>query len=347
MKRLYSIDFLKLIFAYVIAYFHFGHTIAPGPTVTVQIFFFISGFFLAKKFYGRTESDSAWDYTLNRVKGLFPPYLLAYAAYLLYDTVRAVVEFLKSPSFQIIQQTLLSYYDQISNLLFLQSAYYLHDKLNYPLWQLSALVISGYFVYGMLCCNEKLSRQLLFPAAILMVMSLRHTGIDLFANYGFFYMPLLRAFAGLSYGVLIYYFTTTDYYGWLKEKKTAYNLAVLLSLVCVFVYGEHGNIHFITAALVILGCYDGASWINKLLNNRAFRGCGKFSLSVYLNHALVCRFTNGWLFPHLSSWGFTLNQLQKDLIYFVLLTVCSAGALYLLSLFVKRKRPLAAMDATH
>ncbi len=50
MKRLYSIDFLKLIFAYVIAYFHFGHTIAPGPTVTVQIFFFISGFFLAKKF---------------------------------------------------------------------------------------------------------------------------------------------------------------------------------------------------------------------------------------------------------------------------------------------------------
>lgn len=44
-KRIYSIDVLKLVFAYIIAFFHFGTTIAPGPTVAVQVFFIISGFF--------------------------------------------------------------------------------------------------------------------------------------------------------------------------------------------------------------------------------------------------------------------------------------------------------------
>ena len=65
-KRIYSIDVLKLVFAYIIAFFHFGTTIAPGPTVAVQVFFIISGFFLGKKFYARSFADggksySAWD----------------------------------------------------------------------------------------------------------------------------------------------------------------------------------------------------------------------------------------------------------------------------------------------
>ena len=45
-RRIYSIDVLKLVFAYIIAFFHFGTTIAPGPTVAVQVFFIISVFFL-------------------------------------------------------------------------------------------------------------------------------------------------------------------------------------------------------------------------------------------------------------------------------------------------------------
>lgn len=324
MKRLYSIDFLKLIFAYVIAYFHFGHTIAPGPTVTVQIFFFISGFFLAKKYYAASHADQGarfnqWDYTISHVKGLYPHYVFAYAAFLLYNTTRAALVFLRSPDFQNVRETLLNFYDQIPNLLFLQSAFYSHDSMNYPLWQLSALVISGYFVYGMLCHNEKLSRQMLFPGIILMSLSLLHSGVALDANYGPIYMPLLRAFIGLSYGVLVYWFTTTQYYAQLKGKSAAFNLAVLLSLVCIFVYAEHANIHYVTGALLILGCYDENSWINKLLNRKIFRHCGKLSYSIYLNHALICRFVNGFLSSRLEG----VPQLYKDGLYFVLLTVFS------------------------
>lgn len=334
MKRLYSLDFLKLVFAYVIAFFHFGATIPPGPTVTVQIFFFISGFFLAKKYYARSHRDGGsgygpWNYTLDHVKGHYPHYLFSYAAFLLYNTARAALYFLKSPSFAQIQEILLSFYDQIPNLLFLQSAYTFHDSMNYPLWQLSALVIAGYFVYALLCTNEKLSRQLLFPAAILMTMSLRASGVALDANYGFVYMPLLRAFSGLSYGVLIYYFTTTPMYETLRSRKGLFNAAAVLSLVCIFVYAEYRNIHFITAALLILGCYDPASWLNVLLNRPVFRNAGKLSLSIYLNHALICRALNGFLLPHLDGWGIPLSLGAQCLLYFVTLTVYSVFTLVL------------------
>lgn len=334
MKRLYSLDFLKLVFAYVIAFFHFGSTIAPGPTVTVQVFFFISGFFLARKYYARSHADggssySPWNYTLDHVKGHYPHYLFSYAAFLLYNTARAAAYFLKSPSFQQVQEVLLSFYDQIPNLLFLQSAYTFHDSMNYPLWQLSALVIGGYFVYTLLCTNEKLSRQLLFPAAILMTMSLRSSGVALDANHGPIYMPLLRAFSGLSYGVLIYYFTTTPWYAALQSRKTAFNIASVLSLLCIFVYAEYRNIHFITAALLILGCYDPTSWLNTLLNRPVFRHAGKLSLSIYLNHALICRALNGFLFPHMDGWGMALSQPVKCLVYFGILTVYSVFTLVL------------------
>ena len=38
MKRIYSIDFIKLLFAYIIALGHFGAQLSPGGYVTVQIF---------------------------------------------------------------------------------------------------------------------------------------------------------------------------------------------------------------------------------------------------------------------------------------------------------------------
>lgn len=344
MKRLYSLDFLKLVFAYVIAYFHFGHTIAPGPTVTVQIFFFISGFFLARKFYTHSHTDrgeryNQWNYTLDHAKGIFPYYVFSYAVFLLYNTARAVGVFIQAPSFQPIRETLLSLYDQIPNMLFMQSAFYFHDNMNYPAWQLSALVIGGYFVYGMLCWNEKRARHLLFPAAILMGLSLLRSGVELDANYGPIYIPLLRAFMGLSFGVLVYYFTTTSWHSQLKKNWRLFNFAVLLSLLCIFVYKDYGNIHYITGSLLILGCYDENTWINKLLNHRIFRHCGKLSLSIYLNHALVCRFANGFLFPRVTRLG--LTQMHKDLIFFVLLTAASIAALCAVEILLKiRKKGL-------
>ena len=338
MKRSYSLDFFRLLFAYIIAFFHFGITIAPGPTATVQLFFFISGFFLARKYYTRSHADggeaySGWQYTLDHAKSLYPHYLFAYIAYLLYNTARALIYLVSSPSFDQVRELLLSFYEQIPNLLFLQSAYIFHDSMNYPLWQLSALIIGGYFVYTLLCTNEKLSRTLFFPAAILMLLSLRASGVALDANYGPIYVPLLRAFCGLAYGVLIYHFTTTPYWTTFRSRPILFNLASALSVFCIFFFAMHRNIHFVTGAMLILSCLEESSWLNRLLDRSLFRHAGKLSLSIYVNHALICRFIQGFLSTRLP-----MTQLQQALFYFALLTAYSIFTLIFVEALRKRIR---------
>ena len=344
MNRNYTLDVLKLVFAYIVAFFHVGTTISPGPTVAVQIFFILSGFFLAQKFYRSDPDYTAWNYTLDHVKGLYPHYLFSHLVFFLYLLARAVLYFLRSPSADGAWEILRSCYNQIPDLLFLQSSYTFHDSINYPLWQISALLIAGYFVFALLRYNEKLSRQILFPGAVLMLLSLLQSGVDLWANFGPIYLPLLRAFGPMCIGVLTFYFSTTRYWADLQRHGTLLNLCALLGLAGIFVFGDHANIFQISMPVVILSCWMEDSWLNFLQNRRCFRYCGKFSYAVYLNHALIERITCARLFPNIRPLG-----PRELLVYFLLLTVYSMLTQFLVEKGMAwlRSRKITDSAATH
>lgn len=145
-------------------------------------------------------------------------------------------------------------------------------------------------------------------------------------------------------GVLTFYFTTTPYYERLKEKKVLFNLAVILSAVTIFAYADLANIFLITTPILILGCYDGASWVNAVLNRRIFRNFGKFSYAVYLNHALVARFVQARLIPGAQARGIGLTQWQSGGIFFVLLTAYSVLTLFLVETWKNKRRNKAAVQ---
>lgn len=337
MKRIYSLDFLKLFFAYIIAFYHFGWELSPGPVITVQIFFIVSGFFLGKKFYAKSHADCGetygpWQYTLDHAKSIYPIYLFSVLAFFCFLFARSALYFVLEPTLEKFSAMALDIYNQIPDLLFLQSAYRFHESFNYPLWQVSALLIAGFFVYGLLCQNEKLSRNLLFPAAILMIQCLLYYGqADLWGSWGPFYVPLLRAFSPLCIGVLTYVFTTTPYYGTLKRHKTAFNLATLYGLAAIFAYGDRANIFLLSAALLVLNCWDETSWLNKLLNRSIFRHCGKLSLSIYVNHALIARILEARLYHS------TMAPWMKNTLYFAAVTAWSVLALVIVETLRKRK----------
>lgn len=204
-RRVYALDVLKLFLAYVVAYFHGSMEFRPGPTLAVQIFFMISGFFLARKFYDRSFADhgaaySAWNYTRDHVRSMYPHYLFSCGVLFLYLTARLCLDVARNPGAEMSRQLLLHLYNQIPDIFLLQSAYHWHESLNYPLWQMSALLIAGYFVYALLCRDEKLARTILFPAAIFMGMSLLVGEENLFANRGVIYLPLIRAFYPMCMG---------------------------------------------------------------------------------------------------------------------------------------------------
>ena len=334
MKRIHSIDALKLFFAYIIAFYHFGWELSPGPVITVQLFFVFSGFFLAKKFYTRSHADSgesysAFRYTLDHAKSIYPLYLFSILAYFGFNLLRSGLDFLRAPGLEKLAAMARSLYDLIPDLTFLQSAYRFHESLNYPLWQVSALLIAGYFVYALLCQNEKLSRTILFPAAILLIQCLLYSGADLWSNWGPFYVPLLRAFSPLCIGVLTYVFTTTPQYETLKRHRLFFNLATLYGFVTIFLYGDHSNIHLLSAALLVINCWDETSWINKLLNRPVFRNAGKLSLSIYVNHALMARILEARLYHS------PLSPALKNTVYFTATTAWSLLALFIVDKLIK------------
>lgn len=339
-NRSHCLDILKLVLAYVIAYFHCGIELSPGPTVAVQVFFMISGFFLGKKYYSRSRENDpsyrAWDYTLDHLRSVYPHYFFSCAVFFLYLLARDVVSLALAPSWEMVRTILRSFYHQIPDLLLLQSSHFFHDSINYPLWQLSALLIAGYFIYGMLVHNERLSRELLFPAAILMIQSLLWSGVDLWENWGPLYVPLLRAFSPMCIGVLTYCFSQSKAYRSLRRRKTAFSLAGVLSLVTLFCYGSYRNIFLMTTPVLILSCMEPESWLNRLFDSSIFRFAGKLSYAVYLNHSFVIRILCALMIPRMEARGLTVSNSLKGLLLFLLLTVYSLLTLWLVEKLTRK-----------
>lgn len=344
-KRIYSLDFFKVLMAYVVAIFHMGVVINPTAGVCVDIFAMISGFFLAKKFYsasfGKGEAGlSPWRYTIGHIRTVYPHYLLGTMMLFLYLFSRSLIYLAKAPSWEALREISISIYNLIPDLTMLESAYHFHDTMNYPVWTLSAMIIAGYFIYALLCWNEKVTRRLILPAGIFMSLSLVHvyTRIDLFENYGLFYLPLVRMFGPMSLGVLTYYFTLTEDYPAFCRHKLAGNLIFLVGLLGLILFGNHENVYFITVPVMLLVFQQEDAWVNRLLNLRCFRHCGQLSLAIYCNHALIERFTKARLLPRLENAGHPLPQWQQVFLYLIILTVYSIATVAVINKWKARKK---------
>ena len=332
MKRSYSLDLIRLFLAYVITLFHFDHTVPPGPTATVQIFFVISGYFLARKYYARSHEDrgasySPLRYTLDHARSFYPHCILAAALFLLYVLARAVLVFLGSPSAQGLWEMVQLIYDQLPDALFLQTSYQYAANLNSPTWQISALVIAGYFVYALLCYDEKLSRTILFPGAVIMAQSILADCDDLFGRIGPIFLPLLRAFAPLCMGVLTCCFSRSTYCARLKQSRILFNILTLLALPMMILFEDRNGLHLIWSALLILGCTDPDSILERLLGHKCFAGCAKLSFVIYLNHALIGRMYINIISKLIAKAGIMLSDTTNCIVY---LTVLTAACLVLM-----------------
>lgn len=362
MKRIYSFDVFKLFFAYLIAIFHFGTHVVPVPSfgtdiypdagLLVQLFFIISGFFLGKKFYDKYQENPNNDYdqiryTKDHIKSLYPHYVFSLIVLTIYTFIAGIITFVKEPSAYQIVMIVKNIYATVPEYFFLQNTGFFGGGTNYPLWQLCTLLISGYFIYGLLYKNEKLAREFILPAAILMIQACLAAEYDSWGTLVFFHVPILRAFSPVCIGVLVYYFTTTSYYQYIKSKKLLFNLASIFGFLSIYAPQGYHNIYLITFEFLLLAMYDPDSWVNKLLNRKIFRHAGQLSYAIFLNHAMVADLLNVQVFPLLFGMSGTLSvSLLKYVIYVVLLTVYSVFTINIVNKLVHafRQKRLAAVQ---
>ena len=323
-KRVYSLDVLRVLLCIVIAFDHAEIFLEPGAGVAVLFFFVLSGFFLGKKFYeAPEEKPTAWRYTIDHGKTIFPHLVFSVTVYFLYRLLRYIlVDCMVLHSRDWLFRAVKDLYLLIPEYSMLLSAYHKYMSPNFALWQLSAMLIAGYFIYALLHHNEKLARRILLPAAILMGESM-NASCGMWDNVGPIYMPLVRALVPMCVGFYLYYFTTTAAYAAVKKHRLALDVATVLSLFTIPTFKLEENIIYLTIGIVILACWDRGSAINKLLNHRCFRRCGRLSLAIFLDHMMIARFVINPLTGTLGELGIILEKWQTGLVYLVLLMTYS------------------------
>lgn len=321
-QRIYSLDVIRLYLSIVIAFFHCYLHLDPGAVMAVQIFFVIFGFFLAKKFYepvpeGKTKPD-AWAYTIAHIRSFYPHLLFSVTVYYLYRLARYVlVDGLMHHTTDWFYQAAKDLYLLIPEYSLMLSAYHKYMSANFAIWQLSAMLITGYFIYALLHRNEKLARTILLPAGMLMGASML-SQFDRWENVGPIYVTLVYSFVPMTVGYFCYLFSTTSAYTRLKSHKILFNLAAVLSIAAIVVFQEIENLHYLTISIVILSCWDPDSLLNKLLNHRCFRWSGRLSVAIYLDHMMIARIMLNPVEEFFAGRGVTLLPWQYALIYLVM-----------------------------
>jgi peptidoglycan/LPS O-acetylase OafA/YrhL len=290
--RIYSIDLLKFIFAWLVVFAHMDINY-PGASVAVDFFFVFSGFFLAKKFYSKSAENpqeyNQFRYTADHVKKLYPQYVFSLLVMLGYLCGRDLVRIVSGSELAgSIGATVFRVFEAIPDIFMIQDmGYFVGGGINTAAWYVSTLVIVGYFIYAMLCYDQRKTSEFVLPVLFILTCAYMKFGRHNFDVYGALYIPIVRCVQYMSEGVIIYRIFKSKAFAAVRNGSLLFNLAGIMGIASLFAMERYKNIHLVLFAFVVLYTSCPESWINKVVKGKVFRRIGDMSYAVYLNHAVV------------------------------------------------------------
>lgn len=257
-KRISVLGLIKFLAAIAIVYFHVfpeGHW--SHLWLLVEIFFFITGYFTFKHFRkkenrGKTleqKSKIAIVYTAKKFLPFVPYVLVAiilkYVALLLRNDGTPLFSILK-----ILPLDILLLNSQVMD-------------LNWPLWYLSAMLI----VFPLFCLMCQTKHK--YTLYIILLTSIIVYYFNIFDGDVSHIQCLVRAFFGLSTGVLIYAFTSYIRGNKkIKKKSTlvplAYLLLMIASILCLYPAEDNLGYQIYGCIFLVLSVF----WLSILLSGK-------------------------------------------------------------------------------
>lgn len=307
-KRNYSIDLLKLYFALLVAVEHtpFPSTLPkiPGGFLVV-LFFILSGYFLVCSFDSGKYADP-WQYTLGRVKRIWPYYAAAFVIMYLYMNLAGSTG---------LRSLVLEFFRSLPELFMLQSTGIFEGGINYPLWQLCTLVVASHIFFSLLCWNRQVTLNAVCPLTALLTYTY-YIQVAEETALPFVYVPLARAAGALAMGMFLH--RPIRLMVEKLEKCDLPGMPVLVSAAGVFcmllVWTNRMEYDLVIPFTGVLVCllYSGSfPWFRH-----PALGClDKLTLGIYLNHALIVRIVEQR--PGITA---AVTFLPEDITFLVLVT---------------------------
>ncbi len=333
-ERNYTIDFFRIIFILIICIHHFQPIINAKFINTgflcVEFFFIVSGFFLYKSFKKNSNSNGL-KYTIGRIKKLYPLYIFAFIVILILTTIESC-----SRGNLNVQKSI---FTSISEILLLQNIGIFNGGINYPMWYLSTLIVSGFFIFELLKRDKNLYLKLLGPLSIIIYFAFinkNYGTLEVWDNINGIYLPLVRTFVDMTIGCILSYIME-EYSEKIKNSLTShkffYGIIEIINYIILFyliIKNTPYQIYSVIAFTILIAFANIENSIcYKLFNNKIFRYNGDLSYSMYVNHASIIL-----IFEHIYK---RINYLQNNTLlciamYIIILIIYS----YCIDKIVKR-----------
>lgn len=294
-----NIELWRFIFTIIVCLLHFngayfsGKSYFGGGYIAVEFFFILSGFLLIHSFENKNYKAgirvSAFKYTVNRIKSLYPHYIFSFIVmfiYIMIDKKETIVGVLKE---------IFKCFWEIS---MLQMSGIKCKIYNFPTWYISVLIIIGYLIYYLLENHKKIFLELIAPTAILFIygyysINTRHIDVGSKVDFGI-KSGLLRGFAGMSLGCLCYkVYKQNKLY--IENKSISSDKLNIIKLLCfglvitLATLKRHTENDFIMVVALAIGVT--ISFLTNESRNKSIDNIliflGRLSYPIFLNHALL------------------------------------------------------------
>ena len=316
MKKNNRIQFWRIVFTYVIAYYHLNNVYKNYMSwyIAVEFFFLVSGYLLAAKNERsrdaelQTEADddcggrrdaniaaaggniSAYQYVKGKYIHFFPHCLYSFAVAMLangymnhYTAKRYLDGFVTHlPEVFLVQSTGLNY-----------SSSFLYNSVT---WYISVLLICSYFIWYLLTEHPQLYKEVLIPLSILLIYPYLYRTYGSLSEHretlGFFLnSAVLRGMADMNLGVLSFCFS---------QKIRAKNLRgtgiisdlLFVGVILLSATGYQTSMDFLCLALLFVAVSFAFSCEkNRCFDHKLIEKWSSITIAIYLNHKV---FRNLW-----------------------------------------------------
>lgn len=280
------VSWFKLFMAYEVARGHFnGHQFLSSG-LCVNLFFIISGYFLAQSFSSH-KYPTPEAYTINRIRKIYPEYLFSF---ILLFGLLCWIDYpfnIKEFGGKVIER--------LPEIFLVQNIGWYQGGINYPLWFLCVLIISSHILFALLNENKKITVNVICPLSVFCIgtyyLNMQDGNSWGTTAGGFLYVPFLRGICFISLGIVLYEIACLLMNAVDKFPRFTTQSVYRILLVCfwviwvlLFIGARNTSIVYIPFAVLFLLSFR----INNIKHFEYLtRWAERLSLSVFMNQAFV------------------------------------------------------------
>lgn len=311
------VSWFKLFMAYEVARGHFNGQQFLSSGICVNLFFIISGYFLAQSF-SSNKYLTPGEYTINRIRKIYPEYFLSFI--LLFGLLCCInYPFnIKEFSGMVIER--------LPELFLVQNTGWYSGGANYPLWFLCVLIVASHILFALLDENKKLTVNVICPVSILCMgtyyLNMQNGNSWGTTAGGFLYVPLLRGICFISLGIVIQEIACLIMNEGDKFSKFATQSVRRILFICIFaiwllLFIKARNTQVIYIPFIVL--FILSFRINNIKQfDYLTRWAERLSLSVFMNQAFVI-----YLLNEAERQSFWLSLSDNTIFFLIITTVVS------------------------